>query len=145
MLRTMFNERSAAYRQSLPCPSCGHELQTETFNAIDLDVCEKCGGVFVDWTDGDPKKVMQRPLAPMQSESATQVPGLCPKCTAPLNAETIVDAIVGHRCPECVGVFFLRRDAEALKYLQPEPEADNVSLLTRLGEALTAFFDRFAP
>ena len=41
-------EAKSASTSSLQCPRCDGELKTTTFEDAGVDVCEKCGGVWLD-------------------------------------------------------------------------------------------------
>lgn len=38
----------AAGTSSLTCPRCHNNLKTNNFEGVDIDICEKCGGVWLD-------------------------------------------------------------------------------------------------
>jgi hypothetical protein len=41
-------EAKSAATSSLQCPRCDGKLKTTTFENVAIDVCEKCGGVWLD-------------------------------------------------------------------------------------------------
>lgn len=41
-------EAKAAGASSLQCPRCDGTLKTTNFENVDIDVCEKCGGIWLD-------------------------------------------------------------------------------------------------
>jgi uncharacterized protein len=51
-------EAKAAGTSSMICPRCGGQLQENKFENVDIDTCEKCGGVWLD--AGELQKLTQR-------------------------------------------------------------------------------------
>lgn len=41
-------EAKSAGTSSLQCPRCDGKLKTNSFEDVTIDVCEKCGGVWLD-------------------------------------------------------------------------------------------------
>jgi uncharacterized protein len=41
-------EAKAAGTSSMSCPRCDGTLKTNNFEGVDIDTCEKCGGVWLD-------------------------------------------------------------------------------------------------
>lgn len=41
-------EAKAAGTSSMNCPRCDGTLKTNNFEGVDIDTCEKCGGVWLD-------------------------------------------------------------------------------------------------
>lgn len=41
-------EAKAAGTSSLQCPRCDGSLKPSTFEEVEIDTCEKCGGVWLD-------------------------------------------------------------------------------------------------
>ena len=41
-------EAKAAGMSSMNCPRCDGSLKTHNFEGVDIDTCEKCGGVWLD-------------------------------------------------------------------------------------------------
>ncbi|MDQ3473530.1 MAG: zf-TFIIB domain-containing protein [Acidobacteriota bacterium] len=41
-------QAKAAGTSSMNCPRCDGSLQTNNFEGVDIDTCEKCGGVWLD-------------------------------------------------------------------------------------------------
>ena len=41
-------EAKAAGTSSMNCPRCDGSLKTNSFEGVDIDTCEKCGGVWLD-------------------------------------------------------------------------------------------------
>jgi len=41
-------EAKAAGTSSMTCPRCDGTLQTNNFEGVDIDTCDKCGGVWLD-------------------------------------------------------------------------------------------------
>lgn len=116
-----------AYRaESLRCPACGELLQAESVHvdgaSVFLDRCVRCGGVFLDWHDGEPERVVRAFEASPASGSASRsvrADAACPRCHVPLHREEKA-TLAGFRCPECFALFLTAASVEALREL-PEP------------------------
>lgn len=128
--------RVSGYRGvAIRCPGCGDPMVQENVADAEVDVCPSCGGIWLDWFDGETsaltvgvleneKKGAQR-SKPQQNEP--RATGACPRCTRQLVAErylatsfedgkrtqraTGADLL---RCEECAGVFVSRSSAEML-------------------------------
>ena len=46
---------------SMQCPRCDAKLKASTFEQIEVDVCEKCGGLWLD--SGELEQLTKRPDA----------------------------------------------------------------------------------
>lgn len=153
--------RSSAYRGSVVrCPLCGDAMRSEPVPSAEVDVCDGCGGLWVDWFDGEVQTLaaeaearrLERDgrahVAPagartMRPAEATPT---CPRCLRPLALEhhRFSDASEGElvtgvellRCAECAGSFVPRASAHLLLDRVREPRA-----LT-LWEALVAVMKR---
>lgn len=145
--------RVAGYRgAAVRCPGCAEPMTVEVLEEAEVDVCSSCGGMWVDWFDGEIKRVAtevlkteaaraSRPSAPSSSlRSEAFATGACPRCTRQLAIERyVVKADVGRgaertsiatatgadlmRCEECAGVFVPRTSAGLLATL-PADEDD---------------------
>ena len=140
--------RGAAVR----CPGCAEPMTVEVLAEAEFDVCASCGGMWVDWFDGEVKRVAtavlktetaraSRPSMPTSSlRNEAFATGACPRCTRQLAVERyVVKAEVGARgdrtsiatatgadllrCEECAGVFVSRTSAGLLATL-PADEDD---------------------
>ena len=139
--------RGAAVR----CPGCAEPMTVEVLEEAEVDVCASCGGMWVDWFDGEVKRVatevlkgetarVSRPSAPSSSlRSDAYATGACPRCTRQLAIERyVVKADVGRggdrtsiatatgadllRCEECAGVFVPRTSAALLATLPADED-----------------------
>ena len=41
-------DAKSAGTSSMQCPRCDGSLKPSTFEAVEIDVCEKCGGIWLD-------------------------------------------------------------------------------------------------
>ncbi len=134
--------RGAAVR----CPGCAEPMTVENLAEAEVDVCAACGGMWVDWFDGEVKRVASevlksetarasRPGVPSSNlRNEAHATGACPRCTRQLAIERyVVRADVGAgsdrtsvatatgadllRCEECAGVFVPRTSAGLLATL----------------------------
>lgn len=121
-------------------------MTVEVLEEAEVDVCGSCGGMWVDWFDGEVKRVatevlkseavrQSRPGLPSSSlRNEAFATGGCPRCTRQLATERyVVHANVGSsgdrtsiatatgadllRCEECAGVFVPRTSAGLLATL----------------------------
>lgn len=140
--------REAGYRGvAVRCPGCAHPMTIEPLDEADVDVCNACHGVWIDWFDGElravatetvRKELVGRPTDPGSSRNEPAATGACPRCTRQLVAEKYVLAEVVPasldgsgpsktttnrteidllRCEECAGAFVTRDAAISLSTL----------------------------
>ena len=113
-------------------------MSTEAIGEADVDVCTACGGMWVDWFDGEVRQVATSVLAGEAERASRETSptsslrnenvatGACPRCmrqlaveryvvrvdVGPRSAErTSVSTTTGAdllRCEECAGVFVPR-------------------------------------
>lgn len=103
----------------------------------EVDVCSSCGGIWIDWFDGEVRRVTaealgagarsSRPEAERSSRNEAVAVGACPRCTRQLVAERY--ALEGQgtgadllRCEDCLGVFVAKSSGEMLAALPPGEE-----------------------
>ena len=95
-----------AYRRSAPtCPTCHEAMEPHGIRepAALVDLCTKCGGVWIDWEDGDFTE-LARAIPPARAREIPRGgPGRCPRCNLPLAAEMFLESAVVLRCTECAG------------------------------------------
>jgi Zn-finger nucleic acid-binding protein len=145
---------SSGYRgAAVRCPGCAEPMTIENLADAEVDVCASCGGMWVDWFDGEVKRVATAVLATEQHFSRPSAPpsslrneviatGACPRCTRQLTIERyVVKVDVGRasdgprtsvtqttgadllRCEDCAGVFVPRASAALLATLPADEEA----------------------
>jgi Zn-finger nucleic acid-binding protein len=137
-----FVKREPAYRGGiLRCPGCAEPMRREPVPSAEIDVCEACGGLWVDWFDGDVRALATEAEAARQgrgpgrasSPGAGAPAGACPRCRQALRPELhrfsdarpgeLVDGVELFRCPECAGSFVPRPSAHLLLDRVREPPA----------------------
>lgn len=131
--------RVSGYRGvAIRCPGCGDPMVQEQVGDAEVDLCPACGGIWLDWFDGETsalavgvlEKEKHRPSAPARSPAPSNEPratGACPRCTRQLASQRYVATFVQDgkrhehatsadllRCEECVGVFVSRSSAETI-------------------------------
>ena len=130
--------RVSGYRGvAIRCSGCGDAMTQEFVGDAEVDVCASCGGIWLDWFDGETgalaigvlekekRGVPARTSTPQQNE--TRATGACPRCTRQLVAERYMATSIEDgrrtqretgadllRCEECAGVFVSRSSAEML-------------------------------
>ncbi|MEZ4226164.1 MAG: zf-TFIIB domain-containing protein [Polyangiaceae bacterium] len=115
-----------SYRSGvLRCPACAGAMQEQRFASVGLDVCDDCGGVWIEWFDGDPASVARvvpsRRGIPGQQLSERK----CPSCRVALDRVRYPDVSDGAevaRCGECAGTFVAANQVAVLARA-PEPDA----------------------
>lgn len=145
--------RAAGYRGiAIRCPGCAESMAPEAIGDAEVDVCTACGGMWVDWFDGEVRQIAtsvlegetaraSRPAPPTSSlRSENLATGACPRCMRQLAVERYVVRVdVGPRgapqtsvsttgadllrCEECAGVFVPRTSAALLATLPPDEAA----------------------
>ncbi len=124
-----------SYREtSLTCPGCREALAETYVGDALIDVCGACGGIWVDWFDGD-LVVMVRgapdvPEARLPEQRGSEA---CPRCKRPLEVERYLESN-GEvlRCGDCAGAFVPRASVRALVGLVPEREPEEKDALRKL-------------
>jgi Zn-finger nucleic acid-binding protein len=147
---------SDAYRLAVArCPACAEAMRRELVQSAELEVCDACEGLWVDWFDGDVSTIAVEaesarldrgtPL-PSRPSSATTGSRSCPRCQHALVPELYRfrdakdDDLIGGvellRCADCAGAFVPRGSAHLL--------LDRAREGRRYGvwEVLLAFFQR---
>lgn len=111
-------------------------MTQQALEECEVDVCSACGGLWVDWFDGEVRLVTTEALgkgatpptsADRPSRNEAVAIGACPRCTRQLVAErykldgqaTGADLL---RCEDCLGVFVGKSSAEMLAALPPDDE-----------------------
>jgi Zn-finger nucleic acid-binding protein len=97
-----------AYRESTPlCPACHEPLEAHTVEGAGamIDLCARCGGVWLDWEDGDFTELAREVPPAVAREIPRSGPGVCPRCNRPLHVEVFRDTAELLRCGECAGAF----------------------------------------
>lgn len=95
--------RVAGYRGvAVRCPGCAEPMTIEALAECEVDVCSACGGIWIDWFDGEVRRVASdvlageaerasRPSAPTSSlRNEAVATGACPRCTRQLVVERYV-------------------------------------------------------
>ncbi|MBX3202184.1 MAG: zf-TFIIB domain-containing protein [Labilithrix sp.] len=134
--------RGPAYRGvTVRCPGCAAPMRCEAVPSAEIDVCDACGGLWVDWFDGDVHTVAAEAEAARAGRAGAAAPapapargsGACPRCTHVLQLEMyrftdatereLIPGVELLRCPECAGSFVPRSSAHLLLDRVREPRA----------------------
>jgi Zn-finger nucleic acid-binding protein len=130
---------TTSYRETaLTCPACGEALDPAKVGDAIIDVCPACGGLWVDWFDGDLVQMVRG--APHVPDAARVLdrPGRweCPRCHRGLEEESYQGTTADvRRCADCAGVFVPKTSIGAVAHLTeadaPAPPPDALSKLAR--------------
>lgn len=97
-----------AYRETaLLCPMCHEALEACSIEsaASAVDLCGSCGGVWMDWEDGDFTALARKVPSTTTRVMPANGPGPCPRCNCALAVEVFLDTAEVLRCGECAGAF----------------------------------------
>jgi Zn-finger nucleic acid-binding protein len=116
-------------------------MRCETVPSAEVDVCDSCGGLWVDWFDGDVHTLAAETEA-ARIDRGTPLPtpnakaggsGACPRCIRALGPEhyrfrdasddELLTGVELLRCSECLGSFVPRSSAHLLLDRIREPRA----------------------
>jgi Zn-finger nucleic acid-binding protein len=136
----------SAYREQLRvCPECGTPMDAVPVNGdpndasvqVEADVCGKCGGIFLEFFDGEPSAISRGMLKSgglARSGAASTGELVCPDCAAPMVRKAYLDQGPElARCEQCLAVFLAPDDVESLARLELAPEpSEKPSWLDRL-------------
>ncbi|NUP12294.1 MAG: zf-TFIIB domain-containing protein [Polyangiaceae bacterium] len=131
------NYRNAVLR----CPGCGGQLEEQIRRALRIEACSACGGMFIDWLDGEVREVVNRvatPPAASEQHDGDAGDGACPRCGIALHSESIGDPTADIlRCGSCAGAFVSLSAFRLLRSAEDENDgsADD-PILTRVLDAL---------
>ncbi|MFH1055454.1 MAG: zf-TFIIB domain-containing protein [Candidatus Altiarchaeota archaeon] len=89
------------------CPKDGKEMNRKTVNGVELDVCGKCGGVWMDW--GELQRVSDGKVTEHELVEKERSNSSCPRCDKKMNVAELNSVILENcRC----GIFFDAGEAE---------------------------------
>lgn len=97
-----------AYRSTaLQCPTCHEAMEEHPIRepAAVVDLCARCGGVWIDWEDGDFTELAREVPPAKVREIPRAGPGSCPRCNKALVAEEFQGSAAILRCSDCAGAF----------------------------------------
>lgn len=126
--------RGPAYRgTTVRCPGCGEPMRRDSVPSAEIDVCDACGALWLDWFDGEVHTLateaeaarIDRGGPPVgRRASLTGGGGACPRCRKPLVPELypffdasddeLVAGVELFRCSECAGSLVPRSSAHLL-------------------------------
>ncbi len=125
---------SDAYRLAvLRCPACAEPMRREITPSAELEVCDACEGLWIDWFDGEVSTVAVEAEAarvdrgtPLPKRISGEIAGsrACPRCHHSLAPELYRFTDAKHddpiggvevlRCADCAGAFVPRASAHLL-------------------------------
>jgi Zn-finger nucleic acid-binding protein len=116
-------------------------MRCEAVPSAEIDVCDACGGLWVDWFDGEVQTLAAEAAEARESAGwsagarvgAKSGSNACPRCMQSLRPELhrfhdardgeLVTGVELFRCPECAGSFVPRPSAHLLLDRVREPPA----------------------
>lgn len=115
------------------CPACTHTLRTCTYEGVDIETCDGCGGEFVtgeemghivrvrDQRFSDPQRASVAHRKPMfgiaDADATTRF--CCPTCRSAMNPVNYAGdtGVVVDRCPSCGGMWLDHSELEKVQML----------------------------
>ena len=132
---------------SLRCPHCNGLFEESATEVALVDVCTDCGGIWVDWFDGEVAAVVASAaeLAPTGRTGSSEASRSCPHCQVKLADERFRGTGPEvQRCTQCAGAFVPRSSLDELLAMGPPGDGDDVparGLWSRIRRALGGIFD----
>ena len=134
---------TSGYRDTvLACPACREPLEPREVHDAVIDVCARCGGIWVDWFDGDLVAMVRgAPPVPGATPPDPEVgtAASCPRCRRPLDRERYLESRAEIlRCGDCAGAFVPQASVSTLVTLAPQATGPQAAQdpLTRLAVVL---------
>lgn len=121
-------------------------VPTSEKDAAQIDHCELCGGVFLDFFDGDPgelcRGILERALQHSGGSHPTTTT-LCPDCSIPMEPlRYLIDGPEISRCGGCMGLFATPSQLLTLAaYTEQEQPESTLDLLQRLSSFFSSSDD----
>lgn len=124
---------TTGYReQLLRCPGCSTGLDEVPVDGAMIDVCPRCGAIWVDWFDGELSAISRGAPRPAPSGGG-QGELACPRCRTALTDERYPGSTADLlRCGDCGGAFVPHAAIQALAEAQPREETPAPTGLARL-------------
>lgn len=96
------------------CPKCKHELKTIIYENIEVDRCQKCGGIWFDATEAEELKkikgsekldIINPAISYQYNHMIKQIN--CPRCKAKMHKILDIDqySIWYEQCTKCNGIW----------------------------------------
>jgi Zn-finger nucleic acid-binding protein len=125
------------YRNARQCPQCRALLSELSTTSAIVDRCPDCGGLWIDWFDGEISAVAASARRLPQTDGASgDGTSSCPDCRTTLSAVRYPDDQRGAeilRCGSCAGAFVPRGSLEVVIALGPPPDPKSETRSSRLG------------
>jgi Zn-finger nucleic acid-binding protein len=98
---------TAGYRENaLSCSGCSAALEPKEVAGAVIDVCSTCGGIWVDWFDGDLVEMVRGAGVEAAAPPERKGTSACPRCQRPLEWERYQESRAEIlRCADCSGAF----------------------------------------
>jgi Zn-finger nucleic acid-binding protein len=132
-----------SYRDTaLACPVCSDALDPCEVGEAVIDVCPGCGGIWVDWFDGELVALVRgAPGVPGARAPERAGSSECPRCRRPLDGELYLDSRAEIlRCADCAGAFVPRASARVVAGYDADADGEGRpatgDALRRLGAVL---------
>ena len=134
-------------RRSHTCPACDGVMQLQETSASALDICADCGGVWMDWFDGNPIATAKTLDAHAGARPAKPGAWHCPECRVPMTHSrypTESDGAWVARCGTCAGTFVAAAELRTLAHspLRNEDSSEDPGWLRELITSIGAWIQR---
>jgi Zn-finger nucleic acid-binding protein len=122
---TLSSMETSAYREGATrCSACAQQMQEQPIDGEMVDVCEACGGVWIDPSDGDIGDIATKVRVPetaTEQDPDSSIARTCPRCATRLASLTVKDVEL-FRCGTCRGTFVPRVMLDAAMWIHAEDE-----------------------
>ena len=108
------------------CPKCNLEMSPKTFDAVEVDRCFGCGGVWLD--KGEMEEIDNKNISTLvdvvgKTEKSEVMDGLtahCHRCDNDMISLTGANDVKFDWCDQCEGIFFDRGELAAMNVFADE-------------------------
>jgi Zn-finger nucleic acid-binding protein len=126
----------SVYREDVArCPRCAVDMEAIPVGEETIDACPRCGGVWLDWYDGDVAVLVEGlgrpPRGPVGGPAERPT---CPRCRMALTAEDARGETLVWRCRGCAGTFVPEESFAGVT--APDPPRSALGRLIDLGRRL---------
>ena len=136
----------SSYRESpARCPACALDMEQVPVEGETIDACPACGGVWLDWYDGDVATLVAQVSAPAPPAPGDAPTGArtCPRCQIGMAVDDSHGAEARvWRCRMCAGTFVPRAAFDGVLDAPEPAPAGPRSFLGRLSGFVRGLINR---